>query len=195
MHFKDLQQDREHKITAALASFGPLHASLIEALDINPPYWMTTEFDKTKYGRKGDVDIALVTNLGGRGEAVWAIEVKVMHLTSMGHFQSEKLEKHHKQLAILAGEGWDRVILLDVIVTDPANTWWHSQDFEGYDNFKKKVNYPNVGHIVMQVNSIAHKPETEAGSVSFRVLQRSLSLRRPGTLLSDIRNALSLERR
>lgn len=195
MHFEDRKQDREHKVTTALASPGPLHTSLIQALDINRPYWMTTEFDKKKYGRTGDVDIAFVTNPGMRGEAVYAIEVKVMHLTSMGRFQSEKMEKHHKQLDLLEEEGWNRVFLLDVIVTTPTNTWLHPQAFDGYEKFRKKVNGPNVGHIIMQVNSVAHKPETEAGAVSFKILQRSRFLRRIGTLRGNIRNALSLERK
>ncbi len=194
MHFKDSQQDRERRVTAALAWGGALHDSLVRAIGIKGMYWMTTEFDKSKYGRRGDVDIVFVTNPGKRGEAIYAVEVKVMYLRPEGQFQSEKKEKHHKQIALLEQEGWHRVFLLDVIVTAPASTWWHPQAFEGFDKFGKSVKSANAGHIVMQVNSVAHKPETDAGAVSVKVIKPSRFVRASSPLRCVIRRALAAER-
>lgn len=192
-HFKDHQQERERHVTATFARDGVLHSQLAEAIGIEGSYWLTTEFDKSKYGCKGDVDIAFVENPGGPQEAIYAVEVKVIYLDPLGQFKSEKKEKHHKQIKLLETEGWNKVFLLDVIVTAPAETWFHPQAFEGFDKYRKAMRSKNAGHIVMQVNSVAHIPETSAGSVSTKVLQHACFMQSTSPTYHVIKNALRNE--
>lgn len=190
MHFRDDTQQREHRVTVALTERGPLHDSLVQALGINRPYWVTAELDKSTYGRRGDVDLAFLINPGTRGERLYALEIKVAYFDADGIFKSEKKNKHHTQLRLLQDEGWHKVYLLDVIVTAPAMDWWHPQAAEGSRKLTKKVEGDVCGHLVMQINAVAHKPETEAGSVSCELKRAAAFQRRSSPLRKRIREVL-----
>lgn len=190
MHFRDEQQEREHQVTQALVNPGPLHRELVRALGINSRYWVEAEFNKKAYKRIGDVDLAFSINPNTRWEQIYAIEIKVMQLRSDGTFQSEKRNKHEKQLTQLQKEGWHRIFLLDVIITQPAQGWCHPQAEEGLKQFTKEVQNEIAGHIVMQINAVAHKSETEAGSVNCELLKESCFQRSSGEYRRNIIQAL-----
>lgn len=192
MHFRNETQQRERRVTEALASPGFLQMDLLRELRIESPPLIARELDKSLYGRNGDVDLVFATGWNTDAERLYAVEVKVMVLDGGGHFRSEKLNKHNKQLQQLRGEGWHYVYLLDVIVTQPAQSWFHPNAFEGFDNYRKEVIDQCVGHIVLQINAIAHKPETEAGSFAFHQVHPAIENMRGGQSINEIRNALSL---
>ena len=195
MHFREDTQTREHRVTQALVSPGPLQYELMSSLELNGTCVLIPELDKATYGKIGDVDIAIICNLGQREETICGIEVKVMHLTSDGRFKSKKEGKHVKQIRQLEEEGWDRIYLLDVIVTDPAQGWLHSQSIDGIANFEKECGGTIAGHLVMQINSVAHKPETDAGSASCILLKQARFQGQSGTLRPRICEALRQELR
>jgi len=194
-HFRDGAQEREHRVTVALSQPGPLHASLVRTLRIDKPYWVTAEFDKAAYGRKGDVDLAFLIDPGKRHERLYALEVKVAYLDTSGILKSEKKNKHHKQLRLLCNEGWHKVYLLDVIVTAPATNWWHCQAGEAAQKLRKTIDDNVCGHLVMQINAVAHKPETEAGSVSCEMKRPATYQRRGTEWRKEIREALHAQMR
>lgn len=105
MHFKDEIQKREHRVTEALASPGFLQMNLLRELRIESPPLIACEIDKSLYGRNGDVDLVFAAEWNTSAERLYAIEVKVMVLDDNGHFRSEKLNKHHKQLELLRNDG------------------------------------------------------------------------------------------
>lgn len=191
MHFRDETQQREHRVTEMLASPGFLQMDLLRELRIESPPLMARELDKSLYGRNGDVDLVFATGWNAGSERLYAIEVKVMVLESDGNFSSEKLNKHNKQLELLRNEGWHYVYLLDVIVTQPEQGWFHPQAFDGFDNYRKEVRDQNVGHIILQINAVAHKPETEAGSFAFHTVRQAIENVKGGRFMNEIRNALS----
>jgi len=191
MHFKNETQQREHRVTEMLASPGFLQMDLLRELRIESPPLIACELDKSLYARNGDVDLVFATGWNTGAERLYAIEVKVMVLDGGGHFRSEKLNKHNKQLELLRNEGWHYVYLLDVIVTQPAQGWFHPQAFEGFDNYRKEVGDQCVGHIVLQINAVAHKPETEAGSFAFHQVCPAIENVQGGRSINEIRNALS----
>lgn len=191
MHFRDQTQQREHQVTEMLASPGPLQVRLRRELRIESPPLIACELDKSLYGRNGDVDLVFATGWSASAERLYAIEVKVMVLDGGGHFRSEKLKKHNKQLELLRKEGWDYVYLLDVIVTQPAQDWLHPQAFEGFDNYRKEVGDQRVGHIVLQINAVDHKPETAAASFAFNQIRPAIKNVQRGQSINEIRNVLS----
>lgn len=134
------------------------------------------EFQKKKYGRSGDVDIAAWINPNTEDERIIGVEVKSLFLNADGVFKSEKLLKHNKQLNALEKEGWDAVYFFDFIVSSPANGWLHPQVFEGYENYRKVVESMNHGHVVFFISSVAGKPESVAGGISHEVLQEAMPL-------------------
>ena len=191
MHFRDETQLREHRVTEALASPGFLQTDLLRELRIESHPCIARELDKSLYGRRGDVDLVIATGWNTVAEKLYAIEVKVMVLDGDGRFRSEKRNKHSKQLDLLRDEGWHYVYLLDVIVTHPAQGWLHPQAFHGFNNFQKEVEDQHIGHIVLQINAVDHKPETDAGSFTFHQIQPAIENMRRGQSLTEIRKALS----
>lgn len=189
MHFKAYEQLREHRVTEALTSpiFLP---ALLRELKVESMPLMVRELNKSLYGKNGDVDLVFAAGWGSDAERLYAIEVKVMVLESDGHFRSEKRNKHHKQLDRLKAEGWNFVYLLDVIVTQPSEGWFHPQAFEGFDNYRKDVPDQDIGHIVLLTNAIAHKPEIAAGSFSFKRMQPATENVLGGECVNEIRTAL-----
>ena len=110
-------------------------------------------------------------NPGLEGESVIAVEVKVMFLNGKGNFKSKKALKHNKQIKALEKEGWDYVYFFDFIVVEPSESWFHEQAFEGFDKYDKTVKSNICGHVVFQINSVKHKPEPLAGSISYKVIK------------------------
>ncbi len=56
-------------------------------------------------------------------------------------------------------------------MVEPSSGWFHEQAFEGFDKYTKEVESDICGHAVFQVNSVAHKPEVEAGSISSMLIK------------------------
>lgn len=190
MHFSDERQRREHWVTKALVTSDFLKTGLLRELGIESEPRVAREFDKACYGRSGDVDLVFATDWNTASERLYAIEVKVMILEEDGRRRSEKLKKHNKQLNLLKSEGWHYVYLLDVIVTQPAQSWFHPQAFAGFDAYQKTVEDQSIRHIVLQMNAVAHKPKAEAGSMSFRVIRSATESAHRGRSLDAIRKAL-----
>jgi hypothetical protein len=169
MHYCEEHQERETKLTNDIVS---LHQWAIrEVLAIGPADKIFVEFDKKAYGAKGDVDIVVWRNPELEGESVIAVEVKVMFLNRDGNFKSKKAFRHNKQIEALEKEGWDYVYFFDFIVVEPSESWFHEQAFEGFEKYDKTVKSNICGHIVFQVNSVKHKPESLAGSISHKVIK------------------------
>jgi hypothetical protein len=171
MHYYEDPQSREKKLTR---DFVYIHQStLCQVLGLSQGDKVVVEFQKSRYGASGDVDIAVWKNPNSENEKLIGIEVKSLFLEEVGEFKSEKLLKHNKQIKALEKEGWDYVYLFDFIVTKPASGWFHPQAFEGYDNYRKTVESEKYGHVVFQINAIAGKPESMAGSISHKILQEA----------------------
>lgn len=135
---------------------------------------MFVEFDKKLYGAKGDVDIAVWRNPGLENESIVGVEVKVLFLNREGGFKSKKELKHNKQIKSLEKEGWDYVYFFDFIVVEPSESWLHEQAFDGFEKYDKTVKSDICGHIVFQINSVKHKPESIAGSISHRIIKSAI---------------------
>ena len=56
---------------------------------------------------------------------------------------------------------------------EPSESWFHKQAFDGFDKYDKTVKSNICGHIVFQVNSVKHKPESLAGSISHKVIKKA----------------------
>ena len=169
MHYYEEHQERETQLTNDIVSFHQW--AIKEVLAIGPADKIFVEFDKKLYGAKGDVDIVVWRNPGLEGESVIAVEVKVMFLNGEGNFKSKKALKHNKQIEALEKEGWDYVYFFDFIVVEPSESWFHEQAFEGFDKYDKTVKSNICGHVVFQINSVKHKPESLAGSISYKVIK------------------------
>lgn len=173
MHYYEDPQSREKKLTR---DFVDIHQStLCQALGLSQGDKVIVELQKSRYGANGDVDIAVWKNPNSANQKLIGIEVKSLFLEQGGKFKSEKLLKHNKQVKALEKEGWDYVYFFDFIVTMPANDWFHPQAFEGYDNYRKTVE-SKYGHVVFQINAVAGKPESMAGSISHHVIQEAKAL-------------------
>ncbi len=171
MHYYEDPQSREKKLTR---DFVDIHQStLCQVLGLSQGDKIVVELQKSRYGASGDVDIAVWKNPNSENERLIGIEVKSLFLEDGGKFKSEKLLKHNKQIKALVKEGWDCVYLFDFIVTKPASGWFHPQAFEGYDNYRKTVEGEKSGHVVFQINAVAGKPESMAGSISHKILQEA----------------------
>ena len=164
MHYYEDLQNREKTLTRDFVS---THLrELYSVLDLKYGDLVVVELQKHRYRKDGDVDIAVWKNPGSQNEEIIAIEVKVIFLDKDGSFKSEKLVKHNKQINALIKEGWDYVWFFDFIVNMPSQGWFHPQAFDGHDNYRKSVDAAACGHVVFQINSVAHKPESMAGSIS-----------------------------
>ena len=170
MHYYKDNQDREHRLTHDVAAFH--RWAISDVLTLSRSDKLFCEFDKQKYGSNGDVDIAVWQNPGEESEVTIGVEVKVIHLNKNGEFKSEKKFKHNKQIDALIKDGWDYVFFFDFIVVEPSNSWFHEQAFDGFDKYSKEVKSDICGHAVFQINSVAHKPESEAGSISSRLIKK-----------------------
>jgi len=169
MHYYTDNQDREHRLTNDLVT---VHRwAFDDVIELGPLDKIICEFDKSLYGAEGDVDIAVWKNPGLEDEAIIGVEVKVMHLNKQGEFKSKKEYKHNKQIKALIKDGWDYVFFFDFIVVEPSVDWFHEQAFDGFDRYSKEVESGICGHAVFQVNSVAHKPEAEAGSISKKLIK------------------------
>lgn len=174
MHYFEDTQSREKQLTR---DFVDIHRRLLcDLLSLNQNDKIVVEFQKSKYGKNGDVDIAVWKNPEKIDEQFIAVEIKTLFLTESGKFKSEKLNKHHPQMVALEKEGWDLVYFFDFIVTQPARSWFHPQSFDGHENYRKTVPNEKHGHIVFQINSIVGRPESVSGSISHRVLNFAQSL-------------------
>ena len=169
MHYYEEHQKRETRLTNDIVSFH--RWAIAGVLGMGPSDKIFVEFDKKSYGAKGDVDIVVWKNPGLEDESVMAVEVKVMFLNGEGSFKSKKALKHNKQIEALEKEGWDYVYFFDFIVVEPSESWFHGQAFEGFDKYDKTVKSKICGHVVFQVNSVKHKPESFAGSISHKVIK------------------------
>jgi hypothetical protein len=174
VHYYQNNTDREKQLTRDFVSVH--QAELCRALDLHQGDKVVVEMQKSRFARAGDVDIALWKNPYAENETFIAVEVKCLFLDSQGNFKSEKALKHNKQIRLLEDEGWDYVYFFDFIVTEPAIGWFHPQAFAGHDKYAKKVESAACGHLVFQINSVAHKPESMAGSISCKTLQLSQRL-------------------
>ncbi len=171
MHYYEDPQSREKKLTR---DFVYIHQStLCQVLGLSQGDKVVIELQKSRYGASGDVDIAVWKNSNSENEKLIGIKVKLLILEENGEFKSEKLLKHNKQIKALEKEGWDYVYLFDFIVTKPANGWFHPQAFEGYDSYRKTVESDMYGHVVFQINAVAGKPESKAGSICHKILQEA----------------------
>lgn len=174
MHYYEDPQSREKKLTR---DFVDIHQStLCQVLGLGKNDKVVVELQKSRYGANGDVDIAIWKNPRSENEKLIGIEVKSLFLEEDGEFKSEKLLKHNKQMKALEKEGWDYVYLFDFIVTKPATGWFHPQAFEGYDNYRKAVESEKYGHVVFQINGVAWKPESMAGSISHKIIQEAKAI-------------------
>ncbi|GBE00410.1 hypothetical protein BMS3Abin07_02461 [bacterium BMS3Abin07] len=179
VHYYTDNQNREHRLTRDIVTFH--RWAISDVLDLSPRDKIICEFDKRRYGAEGDVDIAVWKNPGLENEATIGIEVKVIHLNKHGEFKSYKEFKHNKQIEALTNDGWDYVFFFDFIVVEPSVGWFHDQAFDGFDKYSKEVESVICGHAVFQVNSVAHKPEAEAGSISTKLIKdASPNLNNPG---------------
>ena len=169
MHYYEEHQERETKLTNDIVRFHQW--AIKDVLAIGPADQIFVEFDKKSYGAKGDVDIVVWKNPGLEGESVVAVEIKVLFLNLDGSFKSKKEFKHNKQIEALEKEGWDYVYFFDFIVVEPSEGWFHEQAFDGFEKYDKTVKSNICGHVVFQINSVKHKPESLAGSISHKVLK------------------------
>lgn len=169
MHYYKDPQNREKRLTR---DFVGIHiGELCRALALSGDDKIVVELQKERYGRRGEIDLAIWKNPGTAQENLIAVEIKVIVLEYDDSFSSEKWDKHNKQLNRCVEEGWDYVCFFDFIVTRPAAGWLHPQSFAGYDNYTKTVEAEICGHMVFQINSVAHKPESMAGSISWKKLR------------------------
>ncbi len=179
IHYYIDNQNREHRLTQDIVRYHPWVFS--DVLCLTPSDKNFCEFDKCRYGAEGDVDIVVWRNPGSESEEIIGIEVKVIHLNKEGEFRSKKEFKHNKQIKALVRDGWDYVFFFDFIVVSPSDSWFHEQAFDGFDNYSKRVECDICGHAIFQINSVSHKPEAEAGSVSTRIIKdASKNLNNPG---------------
>jgi len=179
MHYYTDNQNREHRLTHDIVTFHRWAFS--EILELNTSDKIICEFDKKQYGAEGDVDIVAWKNPGLENEAIIGVEVKVIHLNKQGEFKSKKEFKHNKQIRALVKDGWDYVFFFDFIVVEPSTGWFHEQAFDGFDKYSKEVESDICGHAVFQINSVEHKPEVEAGSISTKLIKAaSPNLNNPG---------------
>lgn len=189
VHYFEDPQSRERKLTHDVVQY---HWSQVaQAMGLNVPHQVFVELDKKLYGTIGDVDYAIWVQPNTSCECLIGIEVKTTYLQRDGTLKAQKKEKHQKQIQRLQQEGWDYIWLLDFIVTEPAHDWRHPQSFDGFHKYEK-VAGPSIGHIVFQINSIMGRPESEAGSISQKVLaaaERQPSQASHNTLLSAFYNA------
>jgi len=172
MHYYADNQNREHRLTHDICRFNLW--AIAGILKLGPHDKIICELDKQRYGAIGDVDIAAWKNPGQMHEAIIGVEVKVIHLDKTGEFKSKKEFKHNKQLNNLVKEGWDYVYFFDFIVVEPSESWFHEQSFDGFEKYTKEVNCQSCGHAIFQVNSVAHKPEVQAGSISAILLKEAM---------------------
>ena len=169
MHYYEEHQERETKLTNDIVRFHQW--AIKDVLAIGPADQIFVEFDKKSYGAKGDVDIVVWKNPGLEGESVVAVEIKVLFLNLDGSFKSKKEFKHNKQIEALEKEGWDYVYFFDFIVVEPSEGWFHEQAFDGFEKYDKTVKSNICGHVVFQINSVKHKPESWAGSIPHKVIK------------------------
>ena len=171
MHYYEEHQERETKLTNDIVTFH--RWAISDVLGVGPTDKILVEFSKESYGANGDVDIVVWRNPGLKSESVIAVEVKVVFLNRDGNFKSKKEFKHNKQIGLLEKEGWDYVYFFDFIVVEPSDCWFHEQAFDGFEKYDKTVNSKVCGHVVFQINSVRHKPESMAGSISYKVLKQA----------------------
>jgi hypothetical protein len=127
---------------------------LEEALNLGYADKIIVEFQKNRYQKHGDVDLAILKNAGSGTQDIIAAEIKVIHLNEKGGWESEKIGKHNKQINALIKEGWDYVYFFDFIVTKEEPNFIHSQSFDGFDRYRKNVEHPACGHIVFQIENV-----------------------------------------
>ena len=123
MHYYKDPQNREKRLTR---DFVGIHiGELYRALALSGDDKIVVELQKERYGRRGEIDLAIWKNPGTAQENLIAIEIKVIVLEDDDSFSSEKRDKHNKQLNRCVEEGWDYVWFFDFIVTKPAAGWLH----------------------------------------------------------------------
>ncbi len=137
------------------------------------PAILITEWDKSRYGRRGDVDIAAfqIDEAGVVLESA-AFEVKVSQYIGSGRYKSLKPFKHLEQVGRLKEEGWEQVSLLDVVVTDPYPGWISPYVLDIKDSFPKEAGDPEVGHYLLIKTSVLGRDEEDAGGHSSVLLQQ-----------------------
>lgn len=194
VHYYEDNLHREGRVTRFLS----VHfcQDLLGVLGIEPPAFVVSELSKHRYGRDGDVDLAVIRfqpDTPIQPENIVetaAIEVKVSHYDSRGKYHSLKPGKHKKQMRVLLKESWNRVYLMDVVVSEPVEGWFHPQTFDILNSFAKEVGVNDCGHIRMIKHGVLGRPEETAGSGIPEVLTEA-TLRTGSDGLYDIKLGVS----
>lgn len=194
-YFED-NQNRESRLAIQLSNV-PFQDTLQRLLGCPYPLLIISTLNKARYGSEGDVDLAVFSHIGmnahGRPSIseMIAIEIKVSYYGSTGEYRSLKPEKHVGQLERLLTEGWDRVYLLDVVVTEPHTDWDHPQTFEILRTFpeRKIVGVPKCGHIVVAKHGVNGRKESDSGSFTPLIIEGAEKLA-PGNNHSDLKNSI-----
>lgn len=188
MYYYQNHNNWEKKLTRDIVTS---HKYILEkALTLDCADKIIVEFQKNRYQKYGDVDLAILKSASSGTQDIIAVELKVIHLNEKGEWESEKREKHNKQINALIKEGWDYVYFFDFIVTKEEPNFIHSQSFNGFDRYRKNVEHQACGHIVFQINPVDGKSEESAGSISFEEIHKPIKNEAPG-VKSKIIQAIS----
>jgi len=101
MHYYEDRQSREKKLTRDFVDIN--QSILCQVLGLSQGDKVVVELQKSRYGARGDVDIAVWKNPNSENEKLIGIEVKLLILEENGKFKSEKRLKHDKQIKNLLG--------------------------------------------------------------------------------------------
>lgn len=169
IHYFEDPQNRERKLTRDIAQ---IHLSTIAlALELVGKGVPMFEIPKQLYGAQGDVDLLIFYEPDSEKEALVACEIKTIHLTRSGELKSVKAKKSNKQLENLRRDGFDYIWLLEFIVTEPAGSWFHPQAGDALFQETAKIANPSFGHAKFQIGAVAEKPESDAGSIGWKVVR------------------------
>lgn len=181
MYYFEDSQSREHNVTRDIAQ--TYLSTVLKELELSGKVIPMFEVQKLIYGAKGDVDLLLYYEPDTETESLLvACEIKTIHLTSDGQLKSVKAKKRKTkiQLANLQEDGFDYVWLLEFIVTEPANSWFHPYAGDALFMETTTLENSNIGHAKFQISAIAGKLEADGGSIARRVIQKANRLpRRP----------------
>src|SRR5262245_139666 len=96
MYYYENRNEWEKKLTR---DFVTNHESTLNrALNLTCTDKIIVGLQKNKYGKDGDVDLAILRNTDTGVRELIAVEIKVIHLNEKNEWESEKLDKHNKQV-------------------------------------------------------------------------------------------------
>lgn len=192
-YFQD-PKNRERRVTHDISR--TYLDSVARAIGIKGGVYTFSEFQKALYSAEGDVDLLIYHEPFTPGESLIACEIKTSYLDSAGKLKSGKPKKSLKQLRNLEADGFDYVWLLEFVVTEPGQDWFHPQAADGVGIHTADLANLPYGHAKFQICGVAGRPEADAGSITYEAIQLAQRLprnRRSEFLLETVREQVKVQ--